>query len=259
MENLIFYFSGTGNCLKAAKTIAKEFGSADIVSMGKPGKYVPAKKYDSIGFVYPVYFWGLPKRVIEFIENLDLGNNKNAYYYSIATYGGSPMNAVYQIYELLLKRHGVKINNAQKLKMFSNYIIMYDMSRDVDKITKQSDEALVPIINSIKNRENNSVSKWTKILAFANTKFINTVADSDKNYRIGGNCTGCGICMEVCPVKNIVMENSKPQFKHNCEQCLACIQYCPEKAINYLDQTQARKRYTHPEIDYRELSRCNNL
>jgi flavodoxin len=36
MGNIIFYFSGTGNCLKVAKAIADELGNCEIVSMAKP-------------------------------------------------------------------------------------------------------------------------------------------------------------------------------------------------------------------------------
>jgi hypothetical protein len=78
--------------------------------MAKPGTYSLTKNYDIIGFVYPVYFSGLPKIVIEFMEHLNVCDNKNTYYHSIATYGRVVGNAVYQIYELLYKRYGIKIN-----------------------------------------------------------------------------------------------------------------------------------------------------
>jgi flavodoxin len=54
MENIVFYFSGTGNSLKVAKTLAKELGNCEIVSMAGVGKYSLTKQYDTIGFVYPV-------------------------------------------------------------------------------------------------------------------------------------------------------------------------------------------------------------
>jgi epoxyqueuosine reductase QueG len=53
------------------------------------------------------------------------------------------------------------------------------------------------------------------------------------------------------------MANNKPQYKHHCEQCVACIQFCPQKAINYKDATQNRRRYTNPEIKYKELYEYN--
>ena len=258
MENIVFYFSGTGNCLKVAKTIVKELGNGEIISMAKPGKYNLLKQYDTIGFVYPTYFWGLPKKVIDFIENLNVNNNKNTYYYSITTYGGSAGNALYQLYELLFNRHNIKINYGQKLQMFSNYVIIYDMSEKIDEITKNSNEKLAPIINSIKMRKNNKINKSTKIFSFINKGFIKKAAGMDKDFTVNNNCTGCGICKEVCPVKNIELVNNKPQYSHHCEQCVACIQYCPQKAINYKNVTQTRRRYTNPEINYKELSEYNN-
>lgn len=258
MGNIVFYFSGTGNCLKVAKAIANELENTEIISMAKSISYSLSKQYDTIGFVYPIYFWGLPKKAIEFIANLDFGNNKSAYYYAIATYGGDAGNAINQIYELLLNKHNIKLNFAQKLKMFPNYVIRYDMSKDVNEITKRSNENIISMVNSIKNRENNKVNRLTKIFSFINKEFIKKVSTMDKDYVVNNNCTSCGICKEVCPVKNIEIINSKPQFNHNCENCIACIQFCPQKAINYKNVTQNRGRYTHPEINYKELSERNN-
>jgi flavodoxin len=76
MNNIVFYFSGTGNCLKVAKTIATELGNCEIVSMGKYDKYHLMKQYDTIGFVYPTYFCGLPNKVVDFVENVNLNDCK---------------------------------------------------------------------------------------------------------------------------------------------------------------------------------------
>ena len=136
---------------------------------------------------------------------------------------------------------------------------MYNMKEDIQKITKESNERLVPVIKAIKNRENNSISKLAKALDIVNKNFIKTVSNIVKHYSVNDNCTGCTICTELCPVKNIEIQNNIPQFKHKCEQCMACIQYCPQKAINYKNATQNRRRYHHPDIDYKELSKYNNL
>ena len=255
MNNIVFFFSGTGNSLKVAKDISKELENCEIASMAKLPNLT--KQYDSIGFVYPTYFWGLPKKVIEFIKNINLENNKKAYFYAITTYGGSVGNAVYQLYELLLKKHNIKLNYGQKLQMFSNYVIIYDMSKKINEITKKSNEKLIPIINSIKMKKNNRVNKLTKIFEFINKDFIKKVSNMDKDYTVNDNCTGCTICEKVCPVKNIEMINNKPQYKHHCENCIACIQFCPQKAINYKNATQNRRRYTNPEVNYMELFEYN--
>ena len=255
MDNIIFFFSGTGNCLKAAKDISKELENCEIVSMAKSFNFL--KQYDSIGFIYPTYFWGLPKKVIEFIENINLKNNQKAYFYGITTYGGSAGNAIYQLYELLYKKHDIKLNYGQGLQMFSNYVVMYQMRENINEISERSKEKFVPIINSIKERRNNRINKLTKVFGFINRGFIKKVSNMDNDYNINDKCKSCGICEKVCPVKNIEMLNNKPVFKHHCENCIACIQYCPEKALNYKNATQNRRRYTNPEIDYMELYKYN--
>ena len=256
MGNIVFYFSGTGNSLKVAKSLAKELDNCEIISMTKP--YNLTKEYDNIGFVYPVYFWGLPKRVIEFVENMNLDNNKNSYYYSIATYGGLAGNAVYQLYELLFNKYNIKLNYGRTLKMFANYIVAYNMSGKIEKITKSSDKKLVSIVNSIKIKRNNKINKLTKIFNSINKDFVEKVSNMDKDFTVNDNCINCSICEKVCPVKNIEIVDKKPRYKHHCEQGVACIQFCPQKAINYSNVTQNRRRYTNPEINYNELYEYNN-
>jgi ferredoxin len=143
--------------------------------------------------------------------------------------------------------------------MFSNYVLLYDMSKRIEKITNKSNKKLVPIINSIKGREKNKVNRLMKIFSFVNKNFIKKVSSMDKDYTVNNDCTGCGICKEVCAVKNIELVNNKPQFNHNCENCIACIQFCPQRAINYKNATQNRGRYTNPEISYKELSERNKM
>jgi ferredoxin len=141
--------------------------------------------------------------------------------------------------------------------MFANYVVMYDMSKNIDEITKRSNEKMLPIINAIKERKNRNANRLTKIFAPINKSFVDKVAVMDKDYSVNEKCISCGICKEVCPVENIEMINRKPQFLHHCENCLACLHYCPQKAINYKDKTQNRRRYSHPEISYKELSASN--
>jgi ferredoxin len=254
-QNIVCYFSGTGNSLKVAKDLSRELGDCEIVSMTRPFAFT--KHYDRIGFVFPTYFWGLPKKVIEFIKALRLDSNKNAYYYAIATYGGSAGNAVYQLYELLLAAHGVKLHYGQKLRMFSNYVVIYDMSENVDGIAKKSQEKLAPIIEAIKMKKHNHANKATKLFSFINKNFINKVSTMDRYFTVTDDCTGCGVCEKVCPANNIEIADHRPLYKHRCEQCVACIQFCPQRAINYKDATQHRRRYTNPEITYKELHEYN--
>ena len=51
------------------------------------------------------------------------------------------------------------------------------------------------------------------------------------------NCTGCGDCVEACPVGGtIVMENSKAAVKpEECIECNACVDTCASDAMSMAD------------------------
>jgi len=257
MKNIIFYFTGTGNSLKVAKSVADGMGDCEIVSMGKAKPGTLSGNYDSVGFVYPTYFRGLPRRVGEFVSALSLTQNKNAYYYAITTCGGSVGNGLSQLRDVLWAKQGVTLHYGQTLRMFANYVIMYDMSEKVAAITEKSNEDLVPIVTSIKNKETNRIRKSNKLISLLYQAYMKHVSTMDKNYAVSDACIGCGICKGVCPVGNIEMVDNKPHFRHRCEQCLGCLHYCPQRAINYKQATQTRRRYTHPEIRHTELAERN--
>jgi len=255
MENIVFYFSGTGNSLSAAKTLAEKLGNCRIVSMTRLEKNILDKAYNSIGFVYPTYCWGLPKIVRKFIENIKIKNNKTTYFYSIATYGGIIGNGISQIKELLKDKQKIELNYGTKLKMVANCIIVYNIAENITKILNRSEKKLEQIIIDIKERKHNNVKKSNKIFNKLYQKSITDIPSKD--YNVNENCSNCGTCVRLCPVKNIEIIDGKHQFKNYCEQCLSCIHYCPQKAINYKNVTQKRRRYNNPEINYEELIKFN--
>ncbi len=46
-------------------------------------------------------------------------------------------------------------------------------------------------------------------------------------------CTGCGLCVEVCPVEAISMEDDKAKIDaEKCVDCGQCVGECPNEAIS---------------------------
>ncbi len=48
-------------------------------------------------------------------------------------------------------------------------------------------------------------------------------------------CTGCGQCVDVCPVEAITMNDDKAKIdQETCIECGACVSECPNEAIEML-------------------------
>lgn len=254
MNKTIFYFSATGNSLQTALDIANALGDTDVVSISKAGMNYNCNS-EVIGFVFPVYAWGLPNIVYEFIKSCNF--NKNAYFFSIVTCGGAIGTCLTDVNNLL-KEKGAYLHYGSKLRFLSNYILMVDIKKDkVDKKLARADSRLALIIKDIMSRKESKIKGSSGILSgyFKNSheKAIANYKFTDKDYNVSKSCTKCGICVSVCPVKNIEIIDEKVMFKHNCERCLACIHWCPQKAINYKDKTQNKQRYHHPKVKLAQL------
>ncbi|GHV35018.1 4Fe-4S ferredoxin [Spirochaetia bacterium] len=240
MANIIFYFTGTGNSLKIARMVSNKIGNCEIFSIGSNQGITINKEYESIGFIYPVYYWGVPKCVKDFISSMTITNNEKTYVYAIASYGGFKGDGIKILNKLMLD-NGIKLNYGKTIRLFSNYIINFNVPNDIKKRLDKCDKKLESIIDSIQHKKTNSTGKPNGIVGKFYNKFIETVSQQDKYFNINSDCIGCGVCKEVCPVNNIEIVSNKPEFQHHCEQCLACLQFCPKHAINYNDKTQGKK------------------
>ena len=140
---MIFYFSGTGNSLYVAKKLYENNGSqlVDIAEAihEKRFKY-KVQKDEKIGFVFPVYFYGLPTVVSEFIDQLTIKSESNPFIYTVITCAGSIGNADKMLGKLLRKRN-LELNSSFSVIMPNNYNIMSNVpDREKQNIILQNAE-----------------------------------------------------------------------------------------------------------------------
>lgn len=86
MDKVIFYFSGMGNSLRAARLIAGELGGVKLISMSHDPEAASAAAAgaEMVGFICPVYEWDVPKAVENFVARLTI--DPHAYIFMVATY-----------------------------------------------------------------------------------------------------------------------------------------------------------------------------
>ncbi len=242
---MIYYFSATGNSKHAAEVLAKKTGdtAVNIVDALKNG--LPENKSDKTGFVFPVYFWGLPEIVKRFASKAK--NSLGSYVYCVITCGANTGSAD----KMLEKALGRKLDYSFSLRMPDNYVIMYDPceKEKAQKFLRHADKELDTVGDDIVR----GVCKKGGIGGgVINSFFVSKLYDpfrSTKKFFADDKCTSCGFCAKICPEEAIVIENGKPKWiKNKCQHCTACINRCPAKAIQYGKKTVERGRYSYYDI-----------
>ena len=246
---IVYYFTGTGNSLKAARDIA-EICDGTVASMRTP--ITQAEHYDAVGFVFPVYHSSMPNAVERFIRESTFDSD---YFFAVAICG-NPMGGlgggeyVSSIAEVLREK-GIALDYGKVCTGYPSYIAAYPMFRNRKHVPAGQDRRIAKIAEEIRNRAKTEIPPVSESICKAAANRAK-YPDMDRDYTVSDDCTKCGMCAKICPVENISMSNGKPQFLHKCEQCMACIQWCPQKVIN-TPKTIKRRRYHHPAVTLNDL------
>lgn len=238
---MVFFFSGTGNSEYVAKQMAEISGEKmiSIAECLKKGSFsFRLHPKERIGFVTPVYFWGLPQIVIEFLKELTFLDDTTSHYaYHIITFGTTTGQAHYMM-ESLLKGKGISLVGKFSVKMVDVWTPLFDLT-DKSKClhtTNKAKTVIEKIAIQINNRNKGSFDwrSFPHLLA----QFYYMTYEWQRQTRhfhvLKERCSGCGLCSKNCPIDSIKMENGMPKWtKEKCVMCLRCLHYCPTFAIQY--------------------------
>jgi ferredoxin len=254
-KNLLLYFSGTGNCLHMAKSIAQRLGDTELLSLPAAlrGKRPSQGSYERAGFVFPVYFWGMPNLVSRFIAEAELPTAE--YLFAAVSYGGLPGGCLSALSQALAAR-GLPLHAAFQLKMPGNYLAAYDVFKNSQKKALSAQSKIEAIAQAILLKASKRAPRLSPFLpSFSGA--LAALPQKDLLFEISPACTGCGGCAMLCPVHNIEMNENKPSFLHHCEQCMACAQFCPALAIGFRGARRKERRYKHPGVTWAEIQAGN--
>lgn len=242
----IFYFSSTGNSLYIAKRIGNHFA--------EKAHYIPnyqgdTNKFKSIIIVSPVYSWGLPKHVYDFLVSL----SETPTVYVVLNYGGMMGGADYYTYQLA-KTHGINIRAVYSIKMPENFTLTFSTPVFYNRVViKSAEKKIDKIIDGIKKEQHHLLSqKKTKENAYEKNKANWHLLAAD--FSINDSCVKCRKCINICPVDNIIMQDENIHFLDKCVACLGCYHRCPQKAIVYKNRHK-KDRYINPNINENEIGK----
>jgi ferredoxin len=255
MKTWLYVYTGTGNSLWVARQLALELEEATVQFMPNPSRDFEVEA-DGIGIIFPVHIWGLPIRVIQFVNHLRI--KPGTYLFALAVNAGQVAATLLQLQKLMSTRN-MSLALGHSIVLPSNYI-PWGGPGPIDKqqlLFREAQEKLRLNARAILRSERQRVDRgpfWQNILLTWLYKIsLRSVHKLDKNFWADEKCNRCGVCSGVCPAKNIEIVNEKPAWLHRCEQCLACIQWCPQEAVQYGKKTARYPRYHHPEVTLQDM------
>ena len=253
-KSLIYWFSGTGNSLYAAKRLSAELGGLPLVQITNEAPTgAVGGEGAKIGFVFPSYYGNLPRAVRVFVEKLEI--KSGTYIFAIVTMGAAGQGSVGSM-DRVLKAKGLRLDYGRGMHMPANYVLMYNPAdpgksgKTLDKADQRLHDHAAKISARIRT---------VKSLPITAKNLYKNIESLDAGFNVNSECTNCGLCERICPVRNIRLENGKPKWLNRCEHCVACISWCPAKAINFGNKTQNRRQYRNPRVIADELVRQGDV
>jgi len=252
----IFCYSGTGNCLSSAKQLAAalnmtvvhitdELASSKISFAGEMGI-----------IIYPVYAYEMPKTVKRFILN----NSFNYKYFAVlTTFGSSPGGAYAEAIRLFRKRKQ-RIHYTGGAKSVENFVHMFKLPPEdkIKQLTQTQRELTKSLAEDITTRKTNKRFKFRPFSKLISMLFRSVTGIFARRYRVTDACTGCEICLKICPANAITMieKGGKkiPTFlDKKCDHCQSCLQLCPHRAIRFGKVQPESRRYCHADVKTGEM------
>lgn len=257
METKIFYFSTTGNSYAAAREIASGLGETRLIPIANA---VPEDvDTQKVGFIFPVYAWGLPRIVADFIKSLKFADKP--YVFGVATCGGTPGRTLLELRKLLRKAGG-DLHAGFACKDGANTVtddpgfitLIRKLNRRQCPSVKERLPKIIEVIRNERQHAPETSSFGANMFGGLMHSMMSLAGDKlksvDSNYSVDDRCRACGTCERICPRGNVRIEGGRPVWHHNCEMCNGCIQWCPQQAIHIPNET---RRYHNPSVKAADL------
>lgn len=237
----IYYYSGTGYTLKAARmlkeNIQEEVRLIPIIAAIKENKmHSHAKK---IGLLMPMHAFGIPNAFIQFLKDFRCPNAD--YIFSLVTRGGAPTNMHKEI-DSYLKRQNKSLCTFGYATTYNTFDTVHVIHTDdeVAEAIKDFEKDIINFAEIINKQERRIIrgyrDKMNENLLFPLIRKISKLTGYfglQKDFYSDDSCTGCGQCSSMCLSDKIKMVGEKPYWQQhiNCQYCFACLQLCPSKAV----------------------------
>lgn len=245
---LMLYFSGTGNSKYIANLFSKKVGAKCYSIEEKIDFEKEIEKHDTVAFCYPIYGSYVPRIMREFVtKNVEkLKNKKLIIFCTQLMFSGDGARAFTDLLpegygEVIYAEHFNMPNNICNINIFpikngertKKYITA--ANKKMDRICKDLENG------KVKKRGFNKVSNIVGKSQSAHWPDIE--AKNKSSVKVDEDCVKCGLCVKLCPMKNLNLTSKEILQNDDCILCYRCVNACPKKAITVLIHKKPKEQY----------------
>ena len=236
------YLSGTGNtkyCIERLSSLIDV--SAKIIPLENDDVIKEIGENHTIILAYPIQFSNAPYMVRDFIcRNRTLWNGKKVLcMVTMGAFSGDGAGCTAR----LLKKYGAVILGGIHIKMPDSVCDSTLLKKSIEKnkhIVAQANRKMEWAAQQIKQgkypKEGLTFSSHIIGLFGQRLWFYGKTKGYTDKLKIHTGCIGCGLCVSLCPMKNISIKNGKAVSGNKCTMCYRCISQCPQKVITLLGE-----------------------
>lgn len=231
------YLSGTGNTKHCIEKLVKILdNSAKTLPLESKNVVDEIRKNDIIIIGYPTQFSNAPYMVRDFIiSHAEIWYGKKVL--CVATMGAFSGDGAGCTARLLKKQGAVILGGLHihmpdsvcdskllKKTVEENQKIIYEADKKIEKTAQDIQKGKYP---------QEGIGFLSHIIGLFGQRlwFYRKTSNYSDKLKISSKCVGCGLCSQICPMKNIEIKDNKAIAGNKCTMCYRCISKCPQRAI----------------------------
>lgn len=237
------YLSGTGNTKHCIEKLVKILdNSAKTLPLESENVVDEIRKNDIIIIGYPTQFSNAPYMVRDFIiSHAEIWDGKKVL--CVATMGAFSGDGA-GCTARLLKKQGAAILGGLHIHMPDSVCDSKLLKKTVEenqRIVYEADKKIEKTAQDIQNGKypQDGIGFLSHIIGLFGQRlwFYRKTSNYSDKLKISSECVGCGLCSQICPMKNIDIKDNKATAGNKCTMCYRCISKCPQRAITLVGDT----------------------
>lgn len=249
---MILWYSGCGNSRFVAEQLSKKLSDNNLIFIpeaARQGTPLEFKPDETLGIVFPVYSWSVPKLVSEFLRKAKF-IGRPAYIFAACTCGDETGLTIKHLKKDLSKQ-GLTLDAFFSFQMPETYINLpgfkLDTPENAERKISATKESLEETVKLIQQRAKGNFDRLKGGSSFLKSNILKPLfyglLITDRKFTVSDVCIGCGICAKNCPLQNITMQNDRPKWNGHCTNCMSCYHRCPKNAINFGKSSIGKGQY----------------